>query len=93
MAYQHPKAWKALLFATLAFAANFSVWTLYAAAVIPFADQLGFSHTQLGVLLASPMLTGALSRIPAGLLVCQFNPKKLFIIQMLLCIPHYYYCL
>ncbi|MCW3173924.1 MFS transporter [Shewanella subflava] len=87
MANQHSKAWRALLFATLAFAANFSVWTLYAAAVIPFTEQLGFSLTQLGVLLASPMLTGALSRIPAGLLVGQFNAKKLFSLQMLLCIP------
>lgn len=87
MAVLQSKDWQALFFATLAFAANFSVWTLYAAVVIPFADQLGFSLTQLGILLASPMLTGALSRIPAGLLVNQFNPKNLFCLQMLLCIP------
>lgn len=84
---KNPMAWRALLFATLAFAANFSVWTLYAAAVIPFSDKMGFSLTQLGVLLASPMLTGALSRIPAGLLVIKFNVKKLFCLQMLICIP------
>jgi MFS transporter, NNP family, nitrate/nitrite transporter len=87
MALHHPKAWRALLFATLAFAANFSVWTLYAAVAIPFTEQLGFPGTQLGILLASPMLTGALSRIPAGLLADQYDPKKLFCIQMLLCIP------
>tara|TARA_R110002050_G_scaffold83866_7_gene179194 strand:+ start:32973 stop:34271 length:1299 start_codon:yes stop_codon:yes gene_type:complete len=87
MTDQHPMAWRALLFATLAFSANFSVWTLYAAVVIPFADRLGFSLTQLGILLASPMLTGALSRIPAGLLVSKFNAKNLFSLQMLFCIP------
>jgi MFS transporter, NNP family, nitrate/nitrite transporter len=87
MTLHHPKAWRALLFATLAFAANFSVWTLYAAAVLPFTQELGISITQLGILLATPMLTGALSRIPAGILADQFDPKVLFCLQMLVCIP------
>jgi len=78
---------KALTMATLAFAANFSVWILYAVLGLELEGSLGLSVTQLGVLFAAPMLTGALVRIPAGLLADRYNPKHLFTLQMLLVTP------
>lgn len=78
---------RALVLATLAFAANFSVWTLYAAIVLPIASMWHLSVTEIGVLLAAPMLTGAILRIPVGLLVDCMSAKLLFVLQMLLCIP------
>ncbi|AXV66301.1 MULTISPECIES: MFS transporter [Pseudoalteromonas] len=81
------RAKRALLFATLAFAANFSVWTLYAAIVLPLSSQWQLTVTELGGLLAAPMFTGALSRIPAGELADRYSAKVLFVVQMLVCVP------
>ncbi|WP_105169729.1 MFS transporter [Pseudoalteromonas sp. T1lg23B] len=77
---------RALLLATLAFAANFSVWTLYAALVIPITSLWNLGVIEVAALLAAPMLSGALSRIPAGIMADKGEPKMLFVIQMLLCL-------
>lgn len=78
---------RALLLATIAFAANFSVWVLYAVLGLDLQQSLSLSSTQLGLFFAAPMLSGALMRIPAGLLVDKLNPKKCFVLQMLVVIP------
>jgi len=78
---------RALTLATLAFAANFSVWILYAVFGLELEKSMGLSPTQLGVLFAAPMLTGALARLPAGILADRYNPKHLFTLQMLIVTP------
>jgi MFS transporter, NNP family, nitrate/nitrite transporter len=78
---------RALTFATIAFAANFAVWVLYAVIGLELDQRLNLSATELGLFFASPMLTGAILRIPAGLLADRYNPKHLFTLQMLLVIP------
>jgi len=89
MDMQIPKStsYRALLVSTLAFAANFSVWVLYAVLGIELQQTLQLSATELGLLLSSPMLSGAVLRLPVGLLCESFSPKKLFIWQMLLLLP------
>ena len=87
MEFQDKQARKVLLMATLAFAANFSVWTLYAVMGISINESLDLSATQFGFLLASPMLTGALLRFPVGFLCEIYSCRKLFIIQMILIVP------
>jgi len=84
---KHPLAQRALLVSTLAFAANFSVWTLYAVLALELERTLELSATELGLLLAAPMLTGALSRVPAGLWAERVAPKTLFSLQMLVVTP------
>ena len=83
----HPLGQRALSLATLAFSANFAVWTVYAVIGLQLQTHLQLSATELGLLFASPMLTGALARIPFGLLADHYNPKHLFLIQMILVIP------
>jgi NNP family nitrate/nitrite transporter-like MFS transporter len=78
---------RALFSATLAFAANCSVWTLYAVTALEINNTLGLTATEMGLLLSAPMLTGALTRFPAGLLADRMSPKTLFIWQMLLVVP------
>lgn len=78
---------QALSLATLAFAANFSVWTLYAVLGLDIAERQQLSALQLGVLFSVPVLSGALGRIPAGLLADRFTPKHLLCWQMLLTTP------
>ena len=87
MQSQKGKAYLALIVATLAFAANFSVWILYAVAGIQLKTTLGLSATELGMLLSAPMLTGAVFRLPVGFLAEKYPPKRLLIIQMCLLLP------
>jgi len=82
-----PGAYRAITFATLAFAANFSVWTLYAVLGLELQAQLNLTATQLGLFFSAPVLTGALGRIPAGILVERYRPKNLYAWQMLLTVP------
>ena len=77
----------ALTMATIAFAANFSVWTLYSVIGIELKESLNLSATEFGFLVASPMLTGALMRFPAGLLSEMMSCKKLYAAQMFLVVP------
>lgn len=87
MQTHHSKANIALTLATLTFAANFSVWVLYAVLGIQLKEDLSLSATELGLLLAAPIFTGAILRLPVGLLVEKYSPKKVFIIQMGIIIP------
>lgn len=87
MDFQTKQARQVLLLATFAFAANFSVWTLYAVMGISIQESLDLSATEFGFLLAAPMLTGALLRFPAGFLCEIYSSRKLFIWQMLITIP------
>ena len=80
-------AQRALILATFSFAANFSVWTLYAALVIPITALWHLNVLEVAGLLSAPMLSGALSRIPAGIVADKGNPKILFVCQMLICLP------
>tara|TARA_R110002167_G_scaffold148118_3_gene340977 strand:+ start:1292 stop:2557 length:1266 start_codon:yes stop_codon:yes gene_type:complete len=87
MNFEYPGAWRALSAATLAFAANFSVWTLYAVLGLELRESLDLNATQLGLFFSAPVLTGALGRIPAGWLSERFAPKQVYIWQMLLSVP------
>jgi len=87
MEFQTKQARRVLLMATLAFAANFSVWTLYAVMGISIRESLNLSATEFGFLLASPMLTGALLRFPVGFLCEMYSCRKLFIWQMIILVP------
>lgn len=78
---------RALLLATLAFAVNFAVWTLYSVMGIELKDQLSLSATEFGFLLSAPILTGALFRLPIGILCERYSSRKLFVVQMLILVP------
>lgn len=84
---QHPQAALALSLATLAFAVNFAVWMLYAVLALDFQNNFNVASTLLGFILAAPILSGSLLRIPAGFLADRFSPKRLFVAQMLLTSP------
>jgi len=77
----------ALISATIAFAANFSVWTLYIGIGIHLEPLLDLSATQYALLVSSPIVTGALLRLPAGFLCEYFSSRNLFILQMMATIP------
>lgn len=69
--------------ATVAFAVNFAVWTLYSVMGIELKEQLSLSATEFGLLLSAPIFTGAIFRLPVGILCDRFSSKKIFLFQML----------
>lgn len=73
--------------ATITFAVNFAVWTLYAVMSIELKAQLNLSATKMGLLLSAPIITGALLRLPFGVLCEKYSSKLLFILQMLIIVP------
>lgn len=77
----------ALAMSTLTFAANFSIWTLYAVMGVHLAPLLDLNATQYGILVASPIITGALLRLPVGFLCEYYSSRNLFVWQMLLTLP------
>lgn len=79
--------WPVVIAATMTFGWCFAVWTWYAAAGLLLQDQWQLSGTELGLLLASPILSGALLRLPAGILADRICPRQLWQILLLLQTP------
>ncbi|MBI2864184.1 MAG: NarK/NasA family nitrate transporter [Chloroflexi bacterium] len=73
---------KALLLATLAFALCFAVWGLISPLAPRFRDLFQLSETEVGLLLATPVLLGSLFRIPMGLLADRFGGRTMFSLLM-----------
>jgi len=69
---------------TVAFACNFAVWTMFSIIGLKIKEELGLSDTQFGVLVATPILTGSITRLPLGIMTDRFGGRIVFFIQMLL---------
>ncbi|HRX70547.1 MAG TPA: MFS transporter [Candidatus Competibacteraceae bacterium] len=75
---------------TLAFAVNFAVWTMFSILGIRIKAELNLSETEFGLLVATPILTGSLVRLPLGILTDRFGGRIVFFIQMIIvAIPIY----
>jgi NNP family nitrate/nitrite transporter-like MFS transporter len=59
--------WPSLLGAWLHFEVSFIVWLLIGALGVPIAEEFGLTATQIGLLVAVPLLGGALLRIAVGM--------------------------
>ncbi|MGI8917404.1 MAG: MFS transporter [Pyrinomonadaceae bacterium] len=70
-------AW-ALFLSTSAFAVSFAVWGLIGALAPTFAQTYGLSAKAKSLMIAIPVLLGALGRIPAGMLADRFGGRKVF---------------
>nr|WP_309501994.1 MFS transporter [uncultured Roseovarius sp.] len=75
---------RALGLSTFAFTLNFAVWTIFAIIGVQIKSELGLSETQFGILVATPILTGSLTRLILGIWTEQFGGRIVFPIQMLL---------
>ncbi len=75
---------------TLAFTVNFAVWTMFSVIGIRIKAELGLNETEFGLLVATPILTGSLTRLPLGVLTDRYGGRIVFFIQMILvAIPTY----
>jgi NNP family nitrate/nitrite transporter-like MFS transporter len=78
-----PDQYRALGLSTFAFTVCFAVWTIFSIIGVKIKQDLGLSDTQFGLLVATPVLTGSISRIFLGVWTEQFGGRLMFPLQML----------
>jgi NNP family nitrate/nitrite transporter-like MFS transporter len=87
-AQQTPRAATlALTMGTLAFAVSFAAWSLLAPLAAGIQRDLGLSEMQISILIAVPVILGALMRIPLGIMTDRYGGRRIFTLLMLLVIP------
>lgn len=83
MATQQYKAWSVVTASTIAFTVCFMIWMMFAVIGIPIKKMLDLNETQFGLLVAMPVLTGSLIRLPLGMWTDKFGGRIVFFILML----------
>ncbi len=80
------RAYIVLTLSTLAFAVCFAAWMMNGVLVTFLIDAglYSWSRTQMGVLIATPVLTGAVMRLPVGILCDQYGGRIVYFLLMLL---------
>ena len=74
-----------LIVSTLAFTVCFAVWMMFGVTGIPIREQLGLDSTQFGLLTATPVLTGALFRLPLGIWTDRFGGRIVMFLLLVVC--------
>lgn len=75
---------QSLILVTGAFTVCFAVWTLFSIVGIEIKKELNLHDSRFGLLVATPVLTGALSRLFLGLLSDRFGGRRVLTVLMLL---------
>jgi NNP family nitrate/nitrite transporter-like MFS transporter len=70
---------------TFAFTICFAIWMMFAVLGIPIKAKLGLNETEFGLLVATPVLSGALVRVPLGIWTDRFGGRIVFFTLMLAC--------
>ena len=68
---------------TIAFTACFAVWVMFSIIGIPIKELLALNDTQFGLLVATPILTGSLARLPVGILTDKYGGRVVYFVLML----------
>lgn len=68
---------------TFAFTVCFAIWMMFAVIGIPIKKMLSLNETQFGLLVAMPVLTGSLIRLPLGMWTDKFGGRIVFFVLML----------
>jgi NNP family nitrate/nitrite transporter-like MFS transporter len=88
--YDKRKQYTVLTMNTVAFAVNFMIWTMFSIIGIKIKGELDLNETEFGLLVATPILSGSLVRLPLGLLTDRFGGRVVYFVQMLLvAVPTY----
>ena len=78
---------KNLALATWAFAVTFWAWTLIGPLAVRYTGEMGLSSSQKALLVATPVLVGAVGRIPVGALTDRYGGRIMFPVLTLLTVP------
>lgn len=79
------KAWRVLIVSTLAFVVCFAVWMMFGVIGIPIRKDLHLSSAEFGLLTATPVLSGAVLRLPLGIWTDRFGGRIVMTILLLVC--------
>src|SRR5690625_3989999 len=74
-----------LFITTFAFTICFAVWMMFGVVGIPIRGELGLDSTEFGLLTATPILTGALFRLPLGLWTDRFGGRIVMMVLLVVC--------
>jgi NNP family nitrate/nitrite transporter-like MFS transporter len=83
MATEQTKQISVLVMNTFAFTACFAVWVMFSIIGIPIKELLALNETQFGILVATPILTGSLVRLPVGILTDIYGGRIVYFVLML----------
>jgi NNP family nitrate/nitrite transporter-like MFS transporter len=75
---------RALGLSTVAFTACFAVWTIFSIIGVAIKSELGLNEFQFGLLVATPILTGSVTRLFLGVWTEKYGGRLIFTSQMLL---------
>jgi NNP family nitrate/nitrite transporter-like MFS transporter len=81
------KAWSVLIVSTLAFTVCFMVWMMFGVIGIPIKKNLNLNATQFGLLMAMPVLTGSLVRVPLGIWTDRYGGRIVMVVLMAITVP------
>jgi len=82
------RALSVLLVATLAFGVSFAAWMMFGVIGIPIRRELGLNASEFGLLTATPILTGALLRLPFGIWTDRFGGRiVMFVLLVASAVP------
>ncbi|MGM0584860.1 MAG: nitrate/nitrite transporter [Pseudomonadota bacterium] len=75
---------RALGLSTFAFTVCFAVWTIFSIIGVQIKAELGLTESEFGLLVATPILTGSLSRLILGVWTEKYGGRLVFSAQMIL---------
>ena len=75
---------RALWLSTVAFTACFAVWTIFSIIGVEIKKELGLTEFEFGLLVATPILTGSLTRLFLGVWTETWGGRIVFSLQMIL---------
>ncbi len=84
------KALGVLFSSTFAFTVCFAIWTMFSVLGVPLKAELDLNETQFGLLIATPVLTGSLIRVPLGIFTDRWGGRIVFFLILLVCVPPLY---
>jgi len=87
---QKRQALSVLIVSTLAFTVCFMVWMMFGVIGIPIKKALDLNSTQFGLLMATPVLTGSLIRVPLGIWTDRYGGRLVMAILMAATVPAIY---
>jgi len=74
---------RALWLSSFAFTVCFAVWTIFSIIGIQIKKDLGLNETAFGLLIATPILTGSLTRLFLGIWAEQYGGRRVLTLVML----------
>jgi len=76
---------RVLLVSTFAFLICFAIWMMFGVIGIPIRRELGLNASEFGLLTATPVLTGAVFRLPLGIWTDRFGGRIVMVLLLLAC--------